>query len=156
VDGFNEHETAGETDDGGIAYVCLFAAHGDPLEALEFADRLLDPRPEFVETFWKETAPMLGVLATGNHRRDAARKGGGAVCVAVIPFVGHRDARADVWADVERGLELRAVAGLAAGQVEVERTAVEIGLEVNFGRETAARAPEGLVLLPPFAPAAET
>jgi hypothetical protein len=64
--------------------------------------------------------------------------------------------RADVGADVERRLELCAVTGLAAGQVEVERVAVEIGLGVDFGRETAARAAERLAMLPPFAPAAET
>jgi len=40
--------------------------------------------------------------------------------------------------------------------VEVERVAVEIGLEVDFGREAAARAAERLAMLPPFAPAAET
>ena len=40
--------------------------------------------------------------------------------------------------------------------MEVERVAVEIGLEVDFGREAAARAAERLVLLPPFAPAADT
>ena len=58
------------------------------------------------------------------------RKRGDAICVAVISLIGHRDARADVRADVERYLKLRAVARLASGQVEVERTAVEIGLEV--------------------------
>jgi hypothetical protein len=40
--------------------------------------------------------------------------------------------------------------------VEVEMVAMEIGLEVDLGREAAARAAECLVLLPPFAPAAET
>jgi hypothetical protein len=40
--------------------------------------------------------------------------------------------------------------------MEVERVAVEVGFKVDFGREAAARAAEGLVLLPPFAPAAET
>jgi hypothetical protein len=40
--------------------------------------------------------------------------------------------------------------------VEVERTAVEIDLEMDFGREAATRAAESLVLPPPFAPAAET
>ena len=99
---------------------------------------------------------MLGVFATRDHRGDATRTRGAAICVAVISLVGHRDARADVRADVERCLELRAVARLARGQVKVERTAVEIGLEVNFGREAATRATEGLILLPPFAPAAET
>ena len=76
--------------------------------------------------------------------------------MTIIPLVRHRDARADVWADIERCLELYAVAGVAAGQVEVERVAVEIGLEVDFRRETAARATERLAMLPPFAPAAET
>jgi hypothetical protein len=37
-----------------------------------------------------------------------------------------------------------------------ERQAVEIDLEVDFRRETAARTAERLILLPPFAPAAET
>jgi len=76
--------------------------------------------------------------------------------LAVISLVRHGNAWADVWADVERRLELRAIAGLATGQVEIERVAVEIGLEVDFGRETAARAAERLAMLPPFAPAAET
>jgi hypothetical protein len=40
--------------------------------------------------------------------------------------------------------------------VEVERVAVEIGLEMDFGRETATRAAERLAVLPPFAPAADT
>jgi len=34
--------------------------------------------------------------------------------------------------------------------MEVERVAVEIGLEVYFGREAAARAAERLPLLPPL------
>jgi len=83
-------------------------------------------------------------------------KRGGAICVAVISLIGHRNARANVRTDVERGLELSAVARLAWAQVEVERMAVEIGFEVDFGREAATRAAEGLMLLPPFAPAAET
>ena len=37
-----------------------------------------------------------------------------------------------------------------------ERQPVEIDLEVDFRREAAARAAERLILLPPFAPAAET
>jgi len=40
--------------------------------------------------------------------------------------------------------------------MEVEKVAVEIGLQVDFGRETAARVTKCLALLPPFAPAAET
>jgi hypothetical protein len=75
--------------------------------------------------------------------------------LAVVSFVSHGDAWVDVWSDVEQGFELGAVAGLARGQVEVEWMAVEIGLEVDLGREAAARASERLTVLPPFAPAAE-
>jgi uncharacterized protein YhjY with autotransporter beta-barrel domain len=76
--------------------------------------------------------------------------------LAVIPLVRYRDAWANNRADIERGLELSAVACLTTGQMEVEWVAVEIGLEMDFGREAAARAAERLALLPPFAPAAET
>src|SRR5262245_56266689 len=40
--------------------------------------------------------------------------------------------------------------------MEGEREAVEIDLEVDFGREAATRAAERLIILPPLAPAAET
>jgi hypothetical protein len=76
--------------------------------------------------------------------------------LAIITLVRDREARSDVRSDIERCLELSAIAGLTSGQMEVERVAVEIGLEVDFGREAAARAAKRLALLPPFAPAAET
>jgi len=40
--------------------------------------------------------------------------------------------------------------------VEGERSPIQVNLEVELGRETAARAAQRLILLPPFAPAAET
>ena len=101
VDGFNQDQPACKTDDGGVADVGLFAAHGDALEPLELADCLFDTRPEFIETLGKEAASLLGVFTTGDHRTDATRKRGDAICLAVISFIGHRDARADVWAYVE-------------------------------------------------------
>ena len=45
---------------------------------------------------------------------------------------------------------------LAACKVEGEVMSVEIGLQMDLARETTARAAEGLIVLPPFAPAAET
>jgi len=156
VDGFNQHQPAYKTDDGGVADVGLFATHGDALEPLELADGLFDTRPEFIQALGKEAASLLGVFTTRDHWCDATRKRGDAICVAVVSLVGHCDARADVRANVERCLELRAVARLARGQVEIERVAVEIGLEVDFGGKAATRAAESLILLPPFAPAAET
>ena len=51
---------------------------------------------------------------------------------------------------------MRCVTLLPASQVEGYGVAVEIGLQVDFGREAATRAAECLTPLPPLAPAAET
>ena len=156
VDGFHQYHSAGKTDEGCVAGAGFVAAHGDAFEALELADGLFDAGPQTVEALWEEPASLPGIFATWDDRRDAAVTGGLAIGGTVVALVGHGDAGADIGSDVERGFELGAVAGLAAGQMEVERPAVEIGFEVDFGREAAARAAERLMLLPPFAPAAET
>jgi hypothetical protein len=78
------------------------------------------------------------------------------VGLGVIAFVTHRSARRDVGAKIEQRLEMRAVAGLAAGQAKAQWIAIPVGLEVDLGREAAARAAQRLAALPPFAPAAET
>jgi len=156
VDEFNQYQCASEADEGGVAGCGLVAAHGDAFEAFEFADRLLDACASAVQPLREELASCLGIFATRDDRGDAARASCHSVGAAVVSLVGHRDTRTDVGSDIERGLELGGIAGFAAGQVEVERVAVEIGLEVNFGREAATRAANGLALLPPFAPAAET
>ena len=104
----------------------------------------------------EEPPPLIGALSSRNDWRDLACSGGLPIEPAVIPFVGNRHARRDVWTEIERSLELRGVAYLAAGQVEIEWITIEVGLEVDFCREAAARMAERLILLPPFAPAAET
>ncbi len=73
VDGFNQHQAARKTDNGRIADVGLFAPHGDAFEPLEFANRLFDAGPEFIEALWKKASSLLGVFTTWNHRCDAAR-----------------------------------------------------------------------------------
>jgi hypothetical protein len=99
---------------------------------------------------------VLIVGPIGNDRTDAPLAGGFAVGFGVISLVGQRRPGFDVRADVEQDLELRAVAGLAAGEMEIERVAFEVGLEVDFRRESATREAERMAVLPPFAPAAET
>src|SRR6478672_3128120 len=76
----------------------------------------------------KKLSHMALFFATRDNGCDAARECRQSIGLAVISLVRHRNARTDVWSDVERSLELCAVAGLATGQVEVERVAVEIGL----------------------------
>ena len=94
---------------------------------------------------------MLNLL-----RADAASARAAAICLGIVSLVGDRSARPDVGADIEENLEIATITGFAAGQMKRERQPVEIDLEVDFRREAAARAAERLILLPPFAPAAET
>ena len=81
---------------------------------------------------------------------------GRAIARAVVSFVAHRSPRRDVGAKVQQNFELRAVAGLTLCEVEGERPSIQITLEVDLGREAAARAAQRLAILPPLAPAAET
>ena len=64
--------------------------------------------------------------------------------------------RIDIGADVEKRLEVAAVAALSTTEMKGNWQLAEIGLQVNLGREAATRATERLIMLPPFAPAAET
>lgn len=91
-----------------------------------------------------------------DHRADAAATGRFAVCPGIIAIVAESGARCDVGADVNKHLEIAAVAGLATGQLEGDRQAAEVGFEVVLGREAAARAAERLTVRPAFAPVAET
>jgi hypothetical protein len=78
------------------------------------------------------------------------------MCIGIVSLICDRSARLDVRSDIEENLEIATITGFAAGQMKRERQAVEIDFEVDLRRETAARAAERLLGLPPFAPAAET
>jgi len=156
VDGFDQDESAGERDEGGEVLCGFLAAQGDPFEAFDLADTLLDAGAPLVEDAGKEGRLCGGILAVRNGGADAAPARRLAVRRGIVTLVAENGSRRDVGADIEQDREIAAVAGLAAGEMEGQRHAVEIGLQVDFGGKPAARAPEGLVFLPPFAPAAET
>ena len=156
MDGFDQDKGAGERDEGGEVLRGFLAAQGDPFEALDFADTLFDTGAPLVEDLGKECWLGGGVLAVRDGGADAAPARCLAVGLGVVTLVAENGSRRDVRAGVEQDLEIAAIAGLAAGEVEGQRQAIEIGLQVVLGGKPAARAPEGLVLLPPFAPAAET
>lgn len=118
--------------------------------------RMFDPRPGLVEGFSEEGRLVLFVVLVGDDRSDAARPGGGPVRLAGIALVGDDRAGFDVRADIEQDIEVAAVRGFAAGQVEGGQVSAMVGFGVDFRREPAARAAERLAFLPPFAPAAET
>ena len=77
-------------------------------------------------------------------------------CLAGIALVADLRARVDIGTQPEQGRQMRRVGFLAAGQLGGDWMPVKVGLDVDLGREPAARAAERLTRLPPFAPAAET
>jgi hypothetical protein len=71
VDGFDQDESASESDGSAIAVLSFVASHGNSLEALQLADRPFDPGAGLVEQSGEESGPVLGVLAIRNDRDDA-------------------------------------------------------------------------------------
>ena len=138
MDGFDKHNGASKAGECCEGRDGLLAAQRDALEAFQLPYRLLDPRPQPVEPLREEAQPLLGVFPARNDGRNPTRPGRQPIGPAVIPLVGDRDARRNVRTEIEGGLELRGIAYLAAGQVKIERVAVEVGLEVDFCREAAA------------------
>lgn len=63
-------------------------------------------------------------------------------CIAIgfasVSLIGNRYLGPDVGAEVEQKREVRRVAFLSTGQVEGDRIAVEVGLQMDFGRKAAA------------------
>ncbi len=74
----------------------------------------------------------------------------------IVAFVTECGARIEIRTDVEKRFKVAAITGFTAGEMEGNWQATEVGLQVNLGRETATRAAKRLIMLPPFAPAAET
>src|SRR4029077_18369821 len=83
----------------------------------------------------------------GARRRDL---------IWIVAFVTECGARIEIRTDVEKRLKVAAITGFTAGEMDGNWQATEVGLQVNLGRETATRAAKRLIMLPLFAPAAET
>ena len=104
----------------------------------------------------KKAGLFFSLALWGITGANAARSRGVPVGLAGVAFVADNGAGLNVGPDVEQGFEVTPVEGLAAGQVEGDDVAGGIRLCVDFRGEAAARAPERLAFLPPFAPAADT
>src|SRR5215211_5557191 len=96
VDGFDDDEAEGESDESAEVLVGFLATQGDALEALELADQLLDAGARPVERLRKESWPVLGRGFERDHRADAPLTRCRAIALAVVSFVTHRSAGRDV------------------------------------------------------------
>ena len=99
---------------------------------------------------------VLFVRLVGNDGSDAARSRGVPIGLAGVAFVADDGAGLNVGPDVEQGFEVTPIKGFAAGQIEGDDIPGSVRFGVDFRGEAAARAPERLAFLPPFAPAADT
>src|ERR671917_778494 len=137
-------------DGGGVAGVGFVVAGGDGPELLQLGEGVLD-----------EVAPAVhvaveadGGLAVG-LRRD--HRGGAAIVkpcsepVRVERFVAEQSAEGDA---LDQRLHADAVVALAGQQDEAHRIAEGVDEGDDLGRQPAARAADGLISSPPFAPLA--
>lgn len=104
----------------------------------------------------KEGWLVLFVGLVGDDGSDAARSCGVPVGLAGVAFVADDGAGLNVGPDIEQGFEVTPVEGFAAGQVEGDDVPGGVRFCMDLRGEAAARAPERLAFLPPFAPAADT
>lgn len=156
VDEFDQAQSCGESDDGSEVSCGLLASEGDALEALQPTDALLDAGPGLVKGASEEGRLVLLVRFVGDHRGDTARPRGVSVGFAGIALVADHGTGLKIGADVEQGFEVSPVGSFTAGQIKGDDVAGSVGLGMDLRGEAAARATEGLSVLPPFAPAADT
>lgn len=126
------------------------------MNPFEPSEALLDAGARFIEDLREIGRLVLFVGLVRDHRDDAPSPGGRAIGLTGISLISEGGTRDDVRSDVQQGLEMRRVRGLAAGEIERDYSAGIVRFCVDFGCEPATRASERLALLPPLAPAAET
>jgi hypothetical protein len=100
----------------------LLTSKCDTLEALELADRLFDACPRLVKCFWKEGGHVFGVGSIRDCRAYSALACGSAVGFGIVALITERGARIDIGADVEKRLEVAAIAGLTTGEMKASRS----------------------------------
>ena len=106
MDGFDQDHAEGERDEGTVIARSLLATKGDALEALEFADGLLDARPRFIEDFREESGSVGCSRAMRNDRTNAALADPVAIGFGVVTFVGDGGARQNIGSDLEQEFEV--------------------------------------------------
>lgn len=123
----------------------------NPTKVFQAVEHSLDGIPTFVKVRGEAVFPDAGDLGRDVGRCslgfDFLTHGVGVVSLVAVDQFG----RADV---IEQRIGGDAIGHLAAGEKKSDRTAIQIGQGMDFGRAPAARASDCLTLLPPFPPEA--
>ena len=95
--------------------------------------------------------PLREPLYLAVHRVDFSVGEVRAKVVSVVAFVGDQTDQREPF---DQGLRLCGFMHLSGGEDHPQRMSERINRDVNFGAQAAARAPNVLIMNPPFAPAA--
>ena len=130
----------------------LVVSGSDAAEVLEAAEAALDDVPALVGSL-VERMDDDAVGLVGDDRLSATIDDLGAQFVTVVAFVGDEGAHdRGEGQQVGRGSDVGILAGC---EMKHDRPAERIAQAMDFGRAPAARAADGLILLPPFPPEAQ-
>src|SRR3546814_6256666 len=133
---------------GGGAGVVLVLARGDAAELLDLLEEVLDQMAPFVHLLIVgDGAGAAGVRE--DHGERAALVQGGSQGVAVEGLVGDQGVEVEP-RDQRRDTD--AVVALAGQEHEAHQIAQRVDQSHDLGGQAAARAADGLISSPPFAP----
>ena len=142
----------GQSDGGAEVSGQFVVACSDAPPVLEMRERPFDNVPPFVRVLIQRmVSSACGVLF--DDRCGSAVGEEFAERLAVVGGVREHGFRCRKWFDQPwRRLDIMTI---AAGQFEGDEPAVSVDNGVNFGRSTASALADGLLLGPPFPPAAQ-
>ena len=137
-------------DNRGVISRGLFIARSDASELLELAEAAFDEVSLGIEMFIERV--FLGARRiVGNDGERALVGDRLAKVVGVIGGVGHDDLSGQAF---DQGSGLRDIAHLARREQEAHGASQTPDGQMDFGAQATARAADGLILSPPFAPLA--
>ena len=109
-----------------------------PFETFELSDGLLDAGTASADGLGKASGFVFFVGFMRDHRNSSARTGRVSVSLAGISLIRDNRAGCYVGTEVQQDPEMWSIAFFPTGQIECDWQAVEIRLQMDFGRETAA------------------
>ena len=142
-----EQDEAEETAGGVVVSGCPTSAVLQPVKEQLYAGT--QNVQSTVDRMLHATALLGGISGVPPRARTSSRTGS----LSYSP-VGEQHLGVDVVLGHQVGIS-RAVVGLSGDQQNSERKTLNVGAQVDFGRETAARTAKSLILIPPLAPAAQ-
>jgi hypothetical protein len=117
VDGFDQDKAESKRDERAIILRRLLTSKCDTLE-----EPLVRCVPAPCKVFWKEGGHVFGVGSIRDCRAYSALACGSAVGFGIVALITERGARIDIGADVEKRLEVAAIAGLTTGEMKASRS----------------------------------